>query len=130
MSVSINDFAQPYKELYAIHNHLIELGFSSDEIFVSVCNVLNPPQENVLCAHLRTQGKEFVFTIAKLGSDIIKQEAHDKWTSFVTILQDTEDDDIREMLGTTISASKDALTSIVYGLLKKGFRIPRFPNIS
>lgn len=127
--MSINDFDQPYKELYAIHNHLIELGFSPDDVFVSVANVLNPPQENVLCAHLRTQGKEFVFTIGSLGSDIIKKEVHDKWTSFVIQLQDADDEDIRKILDSTVGAKKKILMSIVHELLKKDFHIPKFPNL-
>src|SRR5690606_40092581 len=98
--MSIEDFPQPYKELYAIHNHLIELGFLPDDIYVAVNNIANttPPTMNVLCAHLRTQDKEFVFTIAPLGSDIITKEVYNKWTSFAIQLKESKDEDIKKVL--------------------------------
>lgn len=122
--MDLKDYPQPYKELYAVHQRLLQLGFAPDDIFVSVSNVANPQQRNVLCAHLRAQDKEFVYTIASLGDDIVKSEVYARWSNFVTRAKAASSEELNILLRSTLLGSRlDVFSTLVAALRQKGFQL-------
>lgn len=120
------DYPQVYLDLYAVHQIFMRLGFEPDEIFVAVRNVININKTNVLCAVLRSQGKEFIFTLDSLGDDMIEKEVLGKWASFV------EDVTVSsfEVKQRVFEKSRVALQQVllVEALTKKGFKFPGIPR--
>lgn len=119
----LKDFARPYKELYAIHNHLLDFGFSPDDIFVGISDT--PTEKNVLYAQLKAQGKEFNIIITPLGDDIIRKEVFDKWLTFINTIKTAKEEDIRNAMFSIAASRKDCFLSIAASLKENGFKIPR-----
>jgi hypothetical protein len=122
--MQLKDYPKPYKELYAVHQSFRRLGFSADEIFVSVSNIVGLGT-NILCAHLRTQDKEFIYTVAAMGNDIVHREVLDKWTSFATQLGTASEGELETIWKESeLGSLSGRFDELGFRLLEKGFRIP------
>ena len=126
------DFPKAYHELYAAHQAFLKLGFKSDDLFVSLANIINIGR-NVLSLRLRTQGKEFVFTVAQMGEDAVESEVLNTWVEFATLATDSEKtttEELDDLLDNTM-IFKDGfamLGQLVGALAKKGFSVPNLPS--
>lgn len=119
------DYPQTYIDLYAVHQVFLRLGFEPDEIFVAVRDVINLNKKNVLCAVLRTQGKEFIFTLESLGEDFIEREIFAKWTSFVEEIS-ASTQAVKEAVWdkSKLGQDKSFMLGLVAALTQKGFTFP------
>lgn len=120
------DYPQVYLDLYAVHQIFMRLGFDPDEIFVAVRDVINLNKTNVLCAVLRTQGKEFIFTLDSLGDDMISKEVYDKWAAFVEEITISSFEVKQQVFEKSRVALQQVL--LVEALTRKGFKFPGVPK--
>jgi hypothetical protein len=119
-------YPQVYLDLYAVHQVFMRLGFEPEEIFVAVRDVININKTNVLCAVLRSQGKEFIFTLDSLGDDMIEKEVLAKWTTFVEKITISSFEVKQQVFEKSRVVLQQVL--LVEALAKKGFKFPGVPK--
>lgn len=133
MSVKkLKDFPQPYHELWALHRIFCALGFSSEDLYVSLDSEINLGP-NILCLRLRTQGKEFTASVAKMSADASEKEVLEAWSAFATLVCDTElctMEDLQESWRNIRWFPDYYQISffLAVTLVKRGFEIPLLPG--
>ncbi len=73
------DYDKAYRDLYAVHLAFTKLGFNSEDLYVSF-NTVQGRTDSYLCLYLKTQGKNFVFTVAPMKDE--QEKIYETWSDF------------------------------------------------
>jgi hypothetical protein len=112
-------------ELWGVHQALRSLGFSADDIYVGFDRVLNVDMtNNCVFVSLRTQGKEFIYTVMVLPG-MTEAEVFAQWSDFVISMRSVGAERMEQVYRLSqIGASMPLLLQFAAALTKKGYHIP------
>lgn len=116
MSKPFGEYGRPYREAWATHMVLRNLGFTPDQLFVHRNETEDGGQMFVVLKH---QGKQFSITVGQVGDDWI-----DRWTEVTADSNSRPHEDAeleREYLASYCWANKEQLLT---ALLLKGITPP------
>lgn len=129
--MTLSSFPSIYHEMYACHMIFRNLGFQSNELFVSVSDVVDVG-EHVFCLRLQAQNKTFTLPVAPVPRDVSRQEVFRRWSAFVEAIQapGVTDEELAASQRQTVIQNPALQLELILALRRKGFNLPEQPNPS
>lgn len=117
-------YPESVKECWAVHQALRALGFLPEDIYVSTGkDAMRPLAQAALFVVLRTNGKEFIVTLAVYDSDAEVEATLILWSTFVSLYNDhTFDDEVMANIYEASNVMQNKVAFIV-ALQNKGLRV-------
>lgn len=127
MTLRPRDLRRTIEEMYAAHCVLWNLGFSPDELFVSVPNVLNgDPPGYYATLTLRRGPRSFIYNLAPRLEETEGERFLSSWLAFATRLPELPMAELDRMVKRSDVWHRKA--SFLAALAAKGFRFPAVEN--
>jgi hypothetical protein len=116
---------EEYVEVFGCHEALRRLGFSADDIYV-VPGISAKFKERCLHVVLKTQGKEYVITAARLKTPKEDEQVRDEWLSTIDIIKRARPDQQQRIwAASAMGADVSTFQALALSLLTKGFALPK-----
>jgi hypothetical protein len=112
-----------FVEAFGCHEAFRRLGFNADDIYVSV-NLSATLKVRCLYVILKTQGKEFVVTVARVPDDQSDRDVLDGWSRAVELLQKAgPEQGLHMWQQSTLGKDVAAFQSLAIQVISKGITI-------
>lgn len=113
------------RKAWAVQQVFVQLGFEPADLYVGVREVVGIGP-NVLLVELRTQGKSFIYTIARLGP-LSEDGVLAQWSSFVERANGENATELQAVFQ-SVPLDLDHLVGLVGALYQRGFVCPALPD--
>ena len=116
-------YSEAVRECWSVHQALRQLGFDSGDIYVATAKDARNPQTPLsLFVILRTQGKEFVVTLAGYPSEEAVEAELSRWSTFATLSNEGAfDEDVLDEIYQCSNVMQNK-EQFVVALFSKGIR--------
>jgi hypothetical protein len=114
-------------ELWGVHQAMRTMGFRAEDIWVGYGDVLNVGPD-MLFVSLRTQDKEFVYTVIKIPGET-EEKVFERWGEFVNEMVASDNEHmVRVYRSSQLGANLQLFFDLIATLAKRGFEVPELPE--